>query len=306
MIIWKGKDKINTLLNPDNYFGQHETSMVPLLLFFAGAGIPLLGWLMLLMPFIPFKIFVFPYLLWCGRWALITIGKEKQKKANYLQQRADEYKAIDEIVHINQIYEDGLIEYSNGTVAYLISGFPKGYLNPKKLSADLESFMNELDIFIWDWFMHNAVDEIVTEDELPKLGRYKDKEVIKDRMDFFAYQDDYSRTHAGLYRYTFVVYASKGDWKKLRNYLENLVDSEVAQVFNNISICNRDEVNSLINRDIMSYTDIIKMLTKKYENTDFKGSKVLWYDSKIPKRYKRKDKETSDIIEERRVMEDDW
>lgn len=305
MILWSDKETINTPLNPDNYFGEHTTSMVPMLLFFAGAGGSLLIWLLLLMPFLPFKWFLIPWLLGCGRWGLITLGQEKKKMANYLQQRADAYKMIDEIVHVQQLHEDGLIEYSNGMVAYVLTGFPRGYLNVKKFSSDLEAFMNELDLWDWDWMLHNAIDEILTENELPKLKEYKDREVTKDRIDYFAYQDDYARSHSGLYRYVFVVYATKDGWKKLRHYLESLVSSEVAKCFNVMELCGKEQVNDLINRDICTYADFIKMLTSKYENSNFNGSKVLWYDSKIPKRYKKKDDNISDTIEERRIMEDD-
>lgn len=305
MILWSDKDTINAPLNPDNFFGEHSGSMVPMLLFFAGAGIPLLLWLFLLMPFLPFKFFLIPYLLWTGRWALKTLGKEDKKMAAYLQQREDAYKAVDEIVHIQQLHDDGLIEYSNGMVAYILTGFPKGYLNPKKFSAELELFMNELDFWDWDLLLHNSIDEIMTEDELPKLKGYVDRDVAKDRIDYFAYQDDYARSHSSLYRYIFVVYATKDNWKKLFNYLENIVSSEVAKCFNVLELCSKNRVNDLINRDLCTFADFIKMLTKKYENNDFSGSKVLWYDSKIPRKYKKKDENLSDIIEERRVVEDD-
>lgn len=307
MVKFDDKDKANTLLSIDNYFGQHEGSIAPMLLFFAGAGIPLLIWIFILINFIPFKFFIVLWLFWTGRWALKTLGKEDQKMKDWQQQREDEYKAMDDLVHINQLYPDGLIEYSNGFIAYILTGFPKGYLNDKKFSMDIEEFLNALDVYNWDLYLHNAIDEVLTENELPKLRNYKDDEVIQDRINFYEYQDEYSRTHAGLYRYSFLVFGPKSEWKNIKSYLTTLIDSEVSNCFNELVLCDRDYVNSLMNRDVCSFSDFVKMLTRKYENNDFRGSRVLWYDDKIPKKYRKKEEDSNTVkdLGERRNISND-
>lgn len=280
---FKNKDNINTLLNIDSVFGEYEGHVLPIILTIVAAAIPIFLWLFLLQgTFIRFWWVLIFDLLWTGRWALILIGKEKVKMQMYMQQRVDAYKSADELVHIQHIHEDGLIEYDNGQVAYIISGFVKGYLTDDKLSVDMENFMNELDAWDWDILMHNTVDEILCENDLPKLRRYTDKEVIKERIEFYNYQDEWSRTHTSLYRISFLVTATKYNWKKLKSHLDELVSSELALMFNEIAVLNYDEVIDLLNRDICGFVDITNMLISKYDNDEFYGSKVLWHDDQIP------------------------
>ena len=126
---FKGKENINTLLNIDSVFGEYEGHVLPIILTIGLAALPLLAWLFLLQgTFIKLWWVIVFDLLWTGRWALIILGKEKQKMQFYEQQKVDEYKSSDELVHANHVHDDGLIEYDNGQVAYIVSGYLKGYL----------------------------------------------------------------------------------------------------------------------------------------------------------------------------------
>lgn len=301
MLRFNDKERINTLLNIDNVFGEHEGHILPIIGFLLIAGAPPLAWLFFLQgTFVKWWMMLVFTVLWAARWALIILGKEKKKMEFYDKQRTDEYKSADELVHITFVHDDGLIEYQNGQVAYIISGFPKGYLTEDKLSVDFENFFLELDNWDWDMYMHNAVDELLCEENLPNLARYKDKEVISERIEFYAYQDEYARTNSGLYRYNFLVRAAKYNWKKLKAHLDELVSSQLALCFNEIRICNKEEVTDLLNRDICAFVDINKMLTAKYMNEQYHGSKVLWYDNNIPEQY-IPEQDSSDI-EERRIQ----
>lgn len=274
---------MNTLLNIDTAFGEYEGHVMPLIITIAIAATPILVWLFLLQgtPIRFWYVLVFDVLL-TARMALKILGKENEKLKFWRQQRADEYRSADELVHVKQLHEDGLIEYDTGKVAYIIVGYPKAYLTDDKLSVEMEKFMNELDMWNWDCSLYNTVDEILLSDDLPLLKRYTDKEVISERIDFYDYQDEWSRTHTGLYSYVFLVQAQKYDWKRMKNHLEELVSSELSSAFNSLRICNYDECCELFNRDVCAYIDINKMLTKKYDNDQFFGSEVLWHDDDIP------------------------
>lgn len=296
---FKNKENMNTLLNIDSVFGEYEGRVLPVIITIALAGVPLLAWLFLLQGTpIKFIWVVIFDVFWSARWALIILGKEKEKMAFFDQQRADEYKSADELVHINHVHEDGLIEYDNGKIAYLVSGYLKGYLTDDKLSVDMENFMNELDNWDWDMYLHNTVDEILCEDNLPKLTKYTDKEVLKERISFYAHQDEWARTHTALYRITFAVSSNKYNWKKLKGHLEELISSELALVFNEIDILNYDQVGDILDRDICGFVDIIKMLTNKYDNDKFYASRVMWYDDEIPEEL-IPEKESSSMEERR-------
>lgn len=300
MFKYKNKNNINTLLNIDNVFGDYESHVMPIVLTIAFIAFPLLLWLFALQgtPIRLWMVAVFD-VFWGLRWALIFVGKEKDKLRFYEQQRKDVYQTINELVHISVIHEDGLIEYDNGVVAYIIVGNLNKYLNDDKLSVSMENFMNALDRWHWDFFIHNSVEMYRCEDELPKLHAYTDDEVIKERMGFYSYQDKWVKQNSRLYTITFLVTSSKSNWKKMRDHLNALVNSEVATVFNSVEVAKFDEVNAIVNRDICGYIDINKMLLDKYSNTNYNNSKVLWYDDEIPQKYVQKDE--VDTIEDRRL-----
>lgn len=299
MFNWRNKRKINALLNIDNFFGDYQGRMLPIIIFIAIAGAPVLAYAFILQLYIPIKFFVPVWVLWTARWALKIIGREDKKMLFYDSQRGDEYASADDLIYTSFVHEDGLVEMQNGVVGYFITGFPKAYINDDAFSVDMEAFLNELDMWTYDMYFQNVVDEIRCEDNLPRLARYKDKEVIQDRIDFYNRQDEYARTHASMYRYVFFVYASKYDWKKLKSHVTEIVQSELAQCFNEIEIADKHTANELYARDLMNYLDFNKMLTKKYDNTDYHDSKVLWYDNKVPDKYKQGRDHSG--LEERRV-----
>ena len=280
---FKGKDNMNTLLNIDTVFGEYEGRVLPIIITIGLIALPPLVWLFFLQgTFIRlWWILVFD-VFWGARWGLIILGKEKEKKEFFLQQRIDASKSADELIHIQYIHEDGLIEYDNGKVAVIISGYLKGYLTDDKLSVDMEHFMDELDTWDWDMYLHNSVDEILCEDSLPNLKRYKDNDIIRERIEFYNYQDEWSRTHSALYRISFLVSSYKFNFKKLKSHMEELISSEVASVFNEIELLKYDDVIDVLNRDICGYVNITDMLTKKFNNDNYYGSKVLWYDDEVP------------------------
>lgn len=299
---FKGKDNINTLLNIDSVFGEYEGRVLPIVLTIGCAAFPLLVWLFMLQgTFIKFWWVCVFDVLFTGRMALIILGKEKEKLRFYEQQKNDEYKSADELLHVNYVTEDGLIEFDNGRVGLIVEGYLREYLTDDKLSVDMENFMNELDNGGWQWDMvfHNTVDELLCEDSLPNLKRYTDNVIIQERISFYAYQDEWARTHSGLYKIIFLVTCPKYNWKKLRAHLEELVSSEIAlNLFNEVSICGYENVLDNFNRDICGYADLNKMLIQKYDNDEYYASKVLWYDNNVPEEL-IPEPETSGIEERR-------
>lgn len=297
---FKNKDNMNTLLNIDSVFGEYEGHVLPIVITIVLAAVPLLLWLFLLQGTVIKFWYVGVFdIFWSLRWGLIILGKEKEKMRFYLQQRADAYKSADEIIHVNHVHENGLIEYDNGTVALILSGFFRGYLTDDKLSVDLENFMNELDNWNWDYYLHNVVDELLCESSLPNLQRYTDTDVIRERIGFYEYQDEWSREHTALYRISFLVSCPKYNWKRLMAHMEELTSSELARMFNEISILKYDDVMDIFNRDICGFADIRAMLTKKFDNDEYYGSKVMYYDDNIPQE-QQVEKDSSNL-EERRV-----
>lgn len=299
---YKGKNLINTLLNIENVFGDYEGHVLPIVITFAIGSIPLFIWLFFLRgTFIPFWVIAVIDLLFTGRVALIIVGKEKEKTAFYLNQRNDVYSTANEIVHVKFIRDDGLVEYDSGLVCYYVKCYLEDYISDDAMSVALEQFMDELDYmgFYWDMYAHMAIDDVECKEWLPNLKRYNDKDVIRERMDFYNYQDEWTSTHTSLYSITFMVYSASYKLSYLSSGLKELITSDIANLFTRINILNKNEVIELMGRDICGYVDINRMLMSKYEVDKPKDFNVMWYDDNVPKKY-LKNKEFDDTLEDRR------
>lgn len=272
------KPNINTLLNVDNIFGTYESRVTPFILTILLGSIPLFIWLLFLQG-TPIKLWmaIILTLLLTGRLALIFIGKEGEKMKSYSARRNDAYLESKDMINVTDII-DGLIMYTSGRVAYVVCGYLKGYLDDDVLSVELEKFMDELDGFDWDMNLYNITDELLCTNNLPNLRRYKDRNTILQRIDFYKFQDDWTAKNTEMYQIVFIVKARKYNWKHLRDKLKELVNSDIAKCFNEIFIADTKEVIDIMSRDIETHVDLNEMLLNKVQDEEITGARVLFYD----------------------------
>lgn len=272
------KPNINTLLNVDNIFGTYENRVAPFILTILLGSIPLFIWLFFLQG-TPIKLWmaIVLTLLCMGRFALIFIGKEKEKLQSYSARRNDAYLESKDLINVTDII-DGLIMYTSGRVSFIVYGYLKGYLDDDILSVELERFMDELDSFDWDMNLYNITDELMCTNNLPNLRRYKDRETILQRINFYKYQDDWTAKNTEMYEIVFLVKAKKYNWKHLKSKLTELVNSDVAKCFNEIYIADTKAVIDIMSRDIETHVDLNEMLLNKLDDGEITGARVLFYD----------------------------
>lgn len=292
------KAKINVLLNVDNFTGESTGRMAPMLIFMAVTAAPFLLWMMI-SSILPFKIFIIFEILWGVRWALFILGKENKRLAIHRNNKRNVYDNAKKLIRTTHIYDDGLIEYMSGKVGYIISAQPKDYLNDAKFTYDLEQFLKQLDGYEFDVYLHNIVDEDRLEDSFESLTVYKDKEVIRDRIEMLTINDEVARNTTAGYRFNLLVKSSKYSWKRLKEKVESVVKSDYAKMFNYIYVCDKHQVSDVASRDIRIWIDLHRMLTQKYENEEYFGSSVLFYGDDVPEELKAKKEETA--LDERRV-----
>lgn len=291
------KDKINVLLNTDNFYGRHTGGLGRILLCILFIAVPFLIYTLILVNFIPFKIFLLAFVPYSIKVALVTIGREAEKREAYLKQRNDEYASAKELIRTEDIHEDGLIEYQNGVICYILQAYSYSYMDDNKYSKDLEEFLSRLTSqYVVDIYGHLVVGELeTTQEDLEKLRVYKDDEFLHERLEFYKYQDKYTNDNSTLYRLNFVVRSYKDKWGKFKEDLTNLVKSEYVECFDSIKICNKEEANDVMSRDITLYVDLGEMLRTKHSSDNYFGSKVLYFDDEIP----------SDMVEEEKTFEDE-
>lgn len=294
--------KINVLMNVESFYGEHTGRVGPVLKFLLIAAVPLMLYIFLLIGIVPFKwvlVFEVPFAL---RMALRIIGKEDEKFRVYMAARKDEYANADDIIQITRIQDDGLIEYENGTVAYIISAFTMTYFDEDELNADLEKFAAMLGKYNYDIHMHMVHHEFLLQDNLERMRVYTDKELLKERIDMYVYQDEVMAQNTALYRINLVVKGARYEWKTLRDDVQAAVRSSYAKVFKQCSVCDKEKANAVMSRDLYLYVELEEMIKKKYASEEYYGSKVYYYGEEIPEKY-REEKEDAGL-DKRRVREE--
>lgn len=296
------KEKMNTLLSIGNYFGEYSTPIVPWLIFFGISVIPLFIWLFIFKLRIPLIIVVPFELVWTGITAMIILGNNKKVVNDYIERVNSEYSRYEEINSIKFIHDDGMVELDTGQVFYILEAYPKEFLNEARFSAELEDFYDELDVFNWDNHLYNDVDEIRCEDRIKGCGKYKDKEIIRDRLDYYELQDNYTRDFTELYRFVFIVMVPKSQWKTSREHIDDIISSKVAKVFNEIKRDNPEEVNDILSRDTTLYVNLSELILAKHTTGMAGDNKMMWYGDKIPEEYKKKEKKKINLAERRTTL----
>ena len=292
------KDTINILMNIDNFFGEHRGRLAPVLFFLGASGLPILVIALLFWGKIPFWLLIVGGALWTGRMALYFLCHENEKLELFMQSLKDGYATVEDMVRITNRSSDGLIEYENGTVAYILSAYCMTYAEDDELSIDMESFLNKLKDYEFDITCQLVVNEFRLQDRLDRMSVYKQEDIVKERMNFYILQDEFCDANSELYRINFIVKTYKSNAKALRLKLDEIVKSSSSSVFKTIYICDKYQANDVLSRDVCTNVDLDKMLLQKYHSEEYYGSKVLYYGDDVPEKLKP-EKEVSGISNRR-------
>lgn len=292
--------KINILANVDSYFGEHQGRLAPWLAFLGLAAIPPILYAVWFIGVIPFKYVVIFEVLFVFRIALKILGKEKQKLKVFIASREDEYAAADDIIRVTGIQEDGLVEFENGIVMFIISACTRTYFNEDELARDLETFLHQIDGFEYDVHCHLVVNETRLQDSLEGCNVYSDKKLLEERMQLYVYQDEKCSERSQLYRINILVKSNMYNWKKMKAVLTAVVNSSYANVFKECYVCDAVQAKEVMSRDLFTFIDFDKALQRRYNNEEYYNSTV----------YKYGESNTNDLddnnqlgMEKRRVVE---
>lgn len=298
-IMVEDKDTINMLAPIDNIFGTHEGRLGPVLKFLIVSIMPFLVYVFYLQFIMPFKLMIVIEVLWTARMALYILGNEPEKYKRYIIAKKDKYADAYSLITISHQYDNCLVEYQNGRMGVLLVGYVSSYFDDDVFANDFEKFLDQLSEWDVDIYLHMHVNEFSLQNESEQLRVYSDKEFMSERMGIYREQDSYVEKNSKLYKYSFMCKCSQYDWKKLLESANNIVESSVAKVFQDLHIANKEEFSSVASRDLGTHLSIESMLRHKYVNDEYDGSKVLWYGSHIPAKYVIR--EETDDVSKRRV-----
>ena len=275
----KDKPTIEMLLDPDNYSGEHEGRMGPVLIFFAVAFGPGLLYAYFFWGVLPWTLVIPIYVLWVVRAAMITLGREKERVAQYKKQMFDEFSSMYGLIQINTLHPDGCCEYNGNKVAYFIVTTNKTSYDEVVWSQEVKQFIDILTAkYEVDIYVQNITEVKALENRYANVKFFADKDVARDFIDIIDNNRSQVYSNSLLTRTIYVVRGYRNDWEDIKQVCNSAVHSNIARVFKDVHIAGDIEVNEILSRDVNGLIDLPDLMQKKYCTHQYYGSKVVSYD----------------------------
>lgn len=269
---------VTMLLNIDSFYGESEGRLGPTIKMLLIGLAPLLAWVWFGF-FIPLWLFWPLEVIWFIRVAMITLGREKQRLAQFRRQLHDDYSASSELLNIKNIHADGCVEYTDGHVAYVMVAANGTSTDPLARSKTLRNFFAMLGKrFDLDIYVQNITEMKSLEERYNNVKLFVDQDAAKDFIDIIDHNRQVVYSESRLVRVCIVVKGRKSDWTEIRDNCKMACNSAAARAFKYVHIASKEEVGEILNTDIRGFVDTDKILQQKYATHQYFGSKVLFFD----------------------------
>lgn len=275
------KPKIQMLLDIENIFGESTRGLGQTILALLLCALPLLliGYTALYL-YVPWQILVAICIVWSVRVLLVVVGREKERLVNFKKQRDDVYSLVDNMVNIRRIHPQGCVEYVNGTIAFFIVTYNDSSNDVKRKSKMIGRFLslavgkNPFNIYV-----QNITDTEQLDKMYDNVMLFAEEEAAGDFTEIIDYNRRMVSSCSTLTRNIICVRGSKYQWKEIYGNIQTALTSEAARVFRQCYLAtDREEIESIISRDVNGYLDLEAMSQKKYYTGNKRGSKIISYD----------------------------
>lgn len=272
-----GSKSVSMLLDIDNFYGESEGRVGPTIKMLCLGLAPVLLWVYL--GFIIPPVIFFPLeVIWFARVAMLTVGREKERLAQYRKQLHDDYASIYELLNIRTIHPDGCVEYVNGTVGYCLicaNGSTYDELSHTYTVRDFLSMLGKFDI---DIYCQNITDMKSLEDRYNNVKLFADAEAAKDFIDIIDHNRTVVYSESLLTRVVIMVKGHRSYFSEIRDCCKAAVYSTAARAFKDVHIATPAEIQEVLNTDIRGLVDLDNLLQRKYATHQYYGSRVLYFD----------------------------
>lgn len=271
-------DKSIMLLNIDSFYGESDSRLGPTIKMLCFGLAPVLAWVWFGVP-IPMWLFWPLEVIWFIRIAMITLGREKERLAQYKKQLNDDYSATSELLAIKTVHPDGCIEYTNGLVSYIMVGYNGSFYDSVARSKTVRQFLTLFGKnFDMDIVIQNITEMKSLEQRYNNVKLFTDADAAKDFIDIIDHNRQVVYNESRLVRVCFIIKARRDSWTEVRDTCKMACGSNAARAFKDIHLATRDEVAEIINTDIRGYIDMDKIQQQKYATHNYYGSRVLYFD----------------------------
>lgn len=274
------KPAIEMLLDPDNFNGEHEGRLGPILIFLSVALAPGAVYALFFWGVLPWGLVIPVYVLWVIRAAMLTLGREKERIIQFKKQMNDEYASMYGLVQIKTLHPDGCCEYVGNKVAYFIVTTNKTSYDSVVWSQEVMEFLKILNAnYEVDIYVQNLTEVHALEDRYKNVKLFVDKDVARDFLDIIDHNRSQVYSNSLLTRTIYVVRGMRTDWEDIKKVCNDAVHSNVARIFKSVYIANDIEVNEILSRDVNGLINLPELMQNKYCTQQYYGSKVVAYDN---------------------------
>lgn len=287
-------NKVGMLLDIENFYGEHSGRLAPIIKTLLLAGAPVLAWVYTGYV-IPTWLFLPVWICWSIHIALVVLGRQKERVAQFKKQISEDYTAIAELLHIKTVHPDGCIEYVNGRVAYAVVALNGTIHDPIQRSFLIREFMRMFGDRDVDVYIQNLTETKSLESRYSNIKLFVDGEAAQDFIDIIDHNRQVVYSQSLLTRTVFVVKGPRNDWKDIRDCCKTAVQSNASKAFKSVEIAERELVSEILNDDIRGVIDLDALLQSKYATHQYYGSEVLHFDDKV-------EEPVDEISEERGFM----
>lgn len=271
--------KITPLIDIDNYFGTSSKRLMPVILMGVVLCVPCFIYAQIFIRIIPIQAFLVFLSIWTLRWGLIIIGEEPKRLEQYKRQIAEVYSSAQELMLIKTIHADGLIEYMNGTIKYLIVIENGSELDSMVVSSRYHSFIKGISSkYVPDIYIQNIVGETTLESRYKTLKLDTSLRAARDYIKIIDFNVKLENDFSTITRTIFAVKGRKAEFLDMKELIEGEIAASNVNIFKDIHIASKEEVMEIISRDLLLNINFSQLNRDKYKNEDYKGCRVLSFD----------------------------
>lgn len=295
---------IGMLLDIEHIYGQHESRITPIITSLLVAGIPPMlyvyfGWF----EYIPLWIAIPVEIIVIIRTVMIILGREGYRLKMYKRQLFDEFTTTSQYMNIKTIHDDGLIEYLNGNVVYLVCCFNGSNSDPIRHSAAVRKFItNLIGEYNFDIYIHNITATPELREYYKKVAQFNRNASAVNFIKIIDYSMQLVQDNSLVQCTIYAIKGRRSDWKDMKKQIDTACNSQIARVY---KTCFRVDdpfvVSDIIDRNIDTTLNLQELLRTKYVTGNYDTSKVIVYDLPEDKEVVQGKKRKKKILQEQKA-----
>lgn len=273
-------EKINHLLDVDDFYGEHRGRLGPVLLFLTLGAIPPLIFIYFLYGKVPIAIFLIFYIPFLVRLGLRILGREKERLVYFKRALYDEFSSIADIIKVDTVHDNGCLEYNNGRICFCIIVENGTCLDSVAYTQALNQIISLLSTneSLVDIRIYNETNPDMIALKYRNANAFQDSEMAKDYISILEYNEKLVEASSIVTTTVLCVQGSKQDWKSILNNIESVLRTGAAKMFKDIHLASKDEMLNILSRDINTTVNLDLLQQIQFSTGDYDTSRIVGFD----------------------------